>query len=145
MKEKSHLLKKEIIWEIQKANQIDDLQIQEAKHLQIKIKNTLDELFLNYDYLALPSAAVFPFDVNFQYPQEINGRVLDTYHRWMEVVILVSLLGLPCISLPCGLNEYGLPTGLQIFGKPYSDIEILNLAETYSNTTNTDKIRPNLN
>ena len=145
MREKKHFLKKEIIWEIQKANQIDDLQIQEAKHLQIKIKSTLDKLFLNYDYLALPSAAVFPFDVNFQYPQEINGRALDTYHRWMEVVILVSLLGLPCISLPCGLNEYGVPTGLQIFGKPYSDIEILSLAETYSNTTNADKIRPNLN
>ncbi len=105
----------------------------------------MDELFLDYDYFALPSAAIFPFDANLKYPQEINGRALDTYHRWMEVVILVSLLGLPCISLPCGLNKYGIPTGLQIFGKPYSDIEILSLAETYSNTTNTDKIRPNLN
>ncbi len=144
MVEQKEALKKEILWEIEQATNIENFQMLRARNLQAKIRNTLEKLFLSYDYLALPSAAVFPFDINIHYPREIGGHVLDTYHRWMEVVIPVSLLGLPCISLPCGLNKDGLPTGLQVFGKPYSDIEILSLAETYSNNTNKDKMRPNL-
>ena len=107
-----------------------------------EIMDLVNALFRKYDFLALPSAAVFPFDVNLHYPKSIAGKTMDTYHRWMEVVVLVSLLGLPCISLPCGLSGQNLPTGLQIFGRPYSDIDILRLAKTYSKTTDKDKLRP---
>ena len=41
---------------------------------------------------------------------------MDTYHRWMEVVIGPTLAGLPSISVPVGFNAAGLPMGLQIIG-----------------------------
>ena len=31
---------------------------------------------------------------------EINGALMDTYHRWLEVSLPASLGGLPTISLP---------------------------------------------
>ena len=43
--------------------------------------------FDRFDILALPTAQVFPFSKDVHWPESINGRQMDTYHRWMEVVI----------------------------------------------------------
>ena len=142
VEKQQHHLKNEILWELNNADKMDKNEMQRARAIQKELMDLVNSLFGKYDFLALPSAAVFPFDVNLNYPKSIAGKTMDSYHRWMEVVVLVSLLGLPCVSLPCGLNDQNLPTGLQIFGRRYSDIDILRLAITYSKTTDKDKLRP---
>ena len=39
-----------------------------------------------------------------------------------------SLAGLPAISVPSGLDEAGLPLGLQLIGKPFDEGNLLNVA-----------------
>ena len=56
---------------------------------------------------------------------------MDTYHRWMEVVIYATFAGLPCISVPAGFNAQGLPMGLQLIGRPQGDEALLRLAWQY--------------
>ncbi len=56
---------------------------------------------------------------------------MDTYHRWMEVVIYATFAGLPCISMPAGFSRNGLPMGLQVIGKPQCDFSVLRLAHAY--------------
>jgi amidase len=56
---------------------------------------------------------------------------MDTYHRWMEVVIYATLAGLPAISVPAGFGANGLPMGLQLIGKPQGDLALLQLAHAY--------------
>ena len=89
------------------------------------------QLFENVDFLAIPSAQVWPFDIAKRWPTDIAGKAMDTYHRWMEVVILPTLAGLPCISIPVGFNADGLPMGLQLIGKPRGDLALLQLAHAY--------------
>ena len=46
--------------------------------------------------------------------EKINTFKLDTYHRWIEVFILSSLLELPTVTIPIGFNKIwrkGLETG----------------------------------
>ncbi len=74
---------------------------------------------------------MFPFDVNIHWPTEINGVTMDTYHRWMEVVILGSLSGGPTINVPVGFNGAGLPMGMQIIGRNQMDFAVLQLAHAY--------------
>jgi hypothetical protein len=38
-------------------------------------------------------------------PRQINSKMMDTYHRWMEVSVPVSLAGLPCVTVPAGWME----------------------------------------
>jgi amidase len=56
---------------------------------------------------------------------------MDSYHRWMEVVIGVTLAGLPAISVPVGFNDAGLPMGLQIIGPAQADLAVLQLAHAH--------------
>ena len=92
-------------------------------------------LFQRYDILALPTAQVFPFDVNQHWPREVAGRAMDTYHRWMEVVIGPTLAGLPAISVPVGFDARGLPMGMQLIGRPRADLDVLQLAHAYDRAT----------
>ena len=64
-------------------------------------------------------------------PKQIEGIKMDTYHRWMEVVIPSSLAGLPVISIPCGYNQEGLPMGMQLVGGFNADLKVLTTANYF--------------
>ena len=95
----------------------------------------LRALLRDHDALALPSAQVFPFDVETHWPREIAGRPMPTYHRWMEVVIHASLAGLPVAGVPAGFGPTGLPMGMQLIGRPRGDRALLELTEAYDRAT----------
>ena len=84
-----------------------------------------------FDVLALPTAQMWPFDIEMRWPQEINGRAMDTYHRWMECTIYATYAGLPAISMPAGFSESGLPAGIQLIGAPLADVNVLNISAAY--------------
>ena len=86
--------------------------------------------FERYDFIAAPTAQVFPFDVDQRWPKEIAGRAMDTYHRWMETVVPWTLAGCPVISVPVGFDA-GLPMGMQLIGRPRADLAVLRLARGY--------------
>jgi amidase len=88
-------------------------------------------VFDRFDFLLLPAAQVFPFAVETRWPTEIAGRTMDSYHRWMEVVVGPTLAGAPAVSVPAGFNEAGLPMGLQIIAAPRRDADLLAVAALY--------------
>ena len=86
--------------------------------------------FERYDYFMLPSAQVFPFDATTDWPKAIAGKTMDTYHRWMEVMIPVTMSS--CPALACRrLQRRGLPMGLQIVGPNHGELACLQLAHAY--------------
>jgi amidase len=88
-------------------------------------------LFERFDLLVLPSAQVWPFPAEWTWPRQVAGRTMDTYHRWMEVVIYATLAGLPAMSVPVGFSDSGLPMGMQLIGPPLGDLAVLNAAAAY--------------
>jgi amidase len=86
------------------------------------------KFFDNYDLLVCPTVAVSPFPVEQRFPIEIAGEKLITYIDWMFLTFVITLVGCPAISLPCGLTHDGLPVGLQLVGRPHGDAELLGTA-----------------
>ncbi len=128
-------IKAEALWEYDQSAGLTGNALMAASVQRTAFYQHLLKLFETHDFLALPTAQVWPFDVAMRWPQEINTangmRAMDTYHRWMEATIYATLAGLPCISLPAGFNAAGLPMGIQIIGKPQADGEVLQLARAY--------------
>ena len=78
-----------------------------------------------YDLLICPVAAIQPFDKLQLFPTEIDGQPLATYISWVAITYALTLMGHPVLVLPCGLDDQGLPFGLQLVGRKGRDRELL--------------------
>ena len=141
LKPENHsLVKPEARWEYEQSLRLSGAQLMSASAARSQFYQQMLQLFERFDVLAIPAAQVWPFEVSERWPKQINGRAMDTYHRWMEVVIYATFAGLPCISVPAGFGPQGLPMGLQLIGKPQGDFALLQLAHAYEQA-NLDMIR----
>jgi amidase len=135
-------LKPEAIWEVESGLGLGAADVYQASLDRSDWYRALQKLFERYDYLLLPSAQVFPFDAQLAWPDAIAGRPMDTYHRWMEVVIGATLAGLPAMNVPVGFNPAGLPMGVQILGPAQADLAVLQLAHAHEQRTRWVARRP---
>ncbi|MFY7981975.1 MAG: amidase [Limnohabitans sp.] len=124
-------IKAEALWEYDQSLTLTGAQLMSASASRTRFYLSMLQLFEKFDVLAIPVAQVWPFDVSLRWPQNVAGRTMDTYHRWMEVVIYATLAGLPSISVPAGFGANGLPMGLALIGKPQGDWDLLKLAHAY--------------
>jgi amidase len=125
------LMKPELQWEIEGYNALTVDTLSTAAVDRTTWYDYALKLFETYQFLALPSAQVFPFEIERCWPESIGNRHMDSYHRWMEVVAPGTLCGCPVISLPVGRNSEGLPMGVQIIGRPRDDLSVLQLTRLY--------------
>jgi amidase len=85
--------------------------------------------FADYDVLITPALAERPLPIG-----ECNGlgesplEDLDRSGRFTPYTALSNITGQPAISVPLGLGPDGLPTGVQIVGKPLCEDTLLQLA-----------------
>ena len=128
-------LKPEILYEVRSGLRINAADVYEASAVRTAWYQALSKVFETHDYLIAPAAQVFPFDADIPWPREIAGQHMDTYHRWMEVVIGPSMAGLPVAALPAGFSPQGLPTGFQLIGQPRADAQVLSVAAAYEAAT----------
>jgi amidase len=112
-----------------------------ASAARSSLYQALLKLCERYDYLILPTAQVFPFNVDTPWPKEIGGVAMDAYHRWMEVTYLGTLTGCPVANVPVGFNAAGLPMGMQIIGRSRSDLGVLQLANAYEQAAGWNEAR----
>jgi len=141
-------LKDTAIWETERGLALSAMDVHRASVIRSDWFKCAASLFETYDALVLPAVQVWPFDVDIPYPTDVAGHQMDTYHRWMQVVIPVSLIGLPCLAAPAGFGAQGqglgLPVGVQVFGPRGSDATLLALGAAYHAATNWPQNHPAL-
>jgi amidase len=136
------LLKPEARWEIARGLAVSGTAISAALAVRTRWYLHMLGLFERFDHLVLPSAQVFPFAADLHWPKGIAGRAMDTYHRWMEVVIPATMAQLPALNVPVGFGELGLPMGMQIIGRPRDELSCLQIAQAYDLATRWPERRP---
>ena len=123
--------KKTIVWNVEAGLALNDTDVQRALQQQTALIARFNVFFEHFDFLITPVVQVLPFDAELEYVTAIEGKPMQTYIEWMESCSIVSLTGLPALSLPAGFSAQGLPVGLQIIGKPHADLAVLQLAKAF--------------
>lgn len=135
-------LKPEALWEIERGRKFSAMQVHAASVIRSEWFAHAAGLFDSYDALVLPTAQVWPFPLDRDWPETIAGRTMDSYHRWMEAMVPASLAGLPAVAIPAGFGKRGLPMGLQLIGRRNGERALLDLAERYHRETGWPQRQP---
>ena len=123
------------IWNIERGFALTPDQLLDSELQRTKIYAEVTEFFQNYDVLALPAAQVPPFSIDQEWVTQIDGVDLDTYIDWMAVCCMITVTGLPTLSIPAGFSSDGLPIGVQLVGKPRGDLALLKIAHWFEQST----------
>ena len=132
---KRALLKPEAVFEVESGLKLSAYDITAASVVRTEWYQAVRRFFQTYDYFIVPTAQLFPFDVNLRWPAEIAGRKMTTYHEWMKCVLPITMAGCPALAAPAGFGTAGLPMGLQIVGPPHGELQCLQLAYAYDSAT----------
>jgi len=108
-----------------------------AQKVRTLIRQEFDQAFDKFDALVTPTSPTVPF--------KIGEKVDDPLQMYLADVctLPINIAGLPAISIPAGFAD-GLPIGMQIIGKPFSEETILKIAYAYQQATEWHKRRPEI-
>jgi aspartyl-tRNA(Asn)/glutamyl-tRNA(Gln) amidotransferase subunit A len=108
-----------------------------AQKVRTLIRREFDEVFKKYDALVTPTSPTVPFKIGEKADNPLSMYLSDI------CTLPVNIAGIPGISIPAGFAD-GLPVGLQIIGKPFSEETILKISHAYQQVTDWHKKTPNL-
>ncbi len=93
------------------------------------------------DFLATPTVAVPAPDVWAQV-LTIHGVERGVPEVLARYTAPFNLIGLPALSVPCGVSRDGLPIGLQLVGRPFAEADVLAAGHAYQQRTDFHTRRP---
>jgi aspartyl-tRNA(Asn)/glutamyl-tRNA(Gln) amidotransferase subunit A len=101
-----------------------DAYYSKAQKVRRKVKNETDAILSNYDFILSPvtPSTAFKFGEKTTNPIEMYMADIFTVHA--------NLSGHPAIAIPIGNHSNGMPIGMQLLGKYFSENALLNLAKT---------------
>ena len=102
-----------------------DAYYKKAQQVRTLVKNEFDKAFEKYDVLIIPTSPTVAFDIGSKSNNPLEMYLADI------CTVPVNVAGLPGISIPCGVDKSGMPIGMQIIGKQFSEETLLNTAYTY--------------
>ena len=97
------------------------------KALKVKalIKKAFDDAFAKYDVIIGPVAPTTAPKIGSSLSDPIKMYLGDIY------TISLNLAGLPGLSIPCGVDDKGLPIGVQLIGDCFKEKNLIRAGYTY--------------
>ena len=92
------------------------------------IKQEFDRAFEKYDMILSPAAPSTAPRLGESLSDPLQMYLGDIY------TVSVNLAGLPGITVPCGMDDKGLPIGMQLIGDCFSEKKLFRAAYTYEQT-----------
>jgi aspartyl-tRNA(Asn)/glutamyl-tRNA(Gln) amidotransferase subunit A len=107
-----------------------------AQKVRTLIRRDFERVFADADVIVTPVAPTTAF--------RIGEKTADPLQMYLSDVFMISinLAGLPAIVVPCGVDEAGLPIGLQIVGPPFGEEVVLRAARAFEAATRWHERRP---
>jgi amidase len=116
---------------VRRARELSLSDVARAESMRSAIWVRTQSFFENYDLLLLPTSQVASFPSGRAFPASIGGQPVQDTIQAVLSTYAISILGLPAISVPCGLTPNGDPVGLQIVGRWRGEANVLRAARVF--------------
>ncbi|HKJ00223.1 MAG TPA: amidase [bacterium] len=119
---------------------LDVIRAQMARH---QYWDRVRRFFDRYDLLLTPTLAVPAFRVGQLVPNPERSSLRDMF-AWTPFSYPFNMTGNPAASVPCGFTDEGLPVGLQIVGRRFADLTVLQASYAFEQARPWADQRPKL-
>ncbi len=99
-----------------------------AQKVRTLIRREFDQAFEKYDALITPTSPTVPFKIGEKTSDPVQMYLSDA------CTLPINIAGVPAISIPAGFAN-GLPIGMQIIGKPFSEETLFKVAYAFQKAT----------
>ncbi|MCS6874193.1 MAG: Asp-tRNA(Asn)/Glu-tRNA(Gln) amidotransferase subunit GatA [Pyrinomonadaceae bacterium] len=96
-----------------------------AQKVRTLLKRDFQAAFDKCDCIVMPTSPTTAFRIGEKTDDPLSMYLSDIY------TVTANLVGIPAISIPCGVSKESLPIGLQILGKYWAEDLLLNLSNVY--------------
>jgi aspartyl-tRNA(Asn)/glutamyl-tRNA(Gln) amidotransferase subunit A len=101
----------------------------QAQKIRRLVAQDFSRAFQDCDVIIGPTAPTTAF--------ELGAKTEDPVQMYLGDVFTIPapLAGLPALSIPCGFDSAGLPVGIQLMGRHFSEALLLGVAHRYQQAT----------
>jgi Asp-tRNA(Asn)/Glu-tRNA(Gln) amidotransferase A subunit family amidase len=119
----------------------DAMAIMQAMALRNKVYEAFFPIFEKFDVLLTPTTATTAFKLGQLFPMEINGKAAAPL-TWMPYTYIFNLTQHPAATIPSGFSSEGLPIGLQIVGRRFDELTVLQVSKAFENVAPWQEKKP---
>ena len=102
-----------------------DAYYKKAQQVRTLVMNEFNKAFEKYDVIVTPTSPTTAFKLGEKSTNPMEMYLADI------CTVSVNIAGLPGISVPCGVDNEGIPIGMQLIGNKFCEETILNAAYTF--------------
>ncbi len=115
---------------IEASDNVSIAEYQAARERKMPYIASIHAWFENWDFLLTPSVSVAAFPAEKLMPDHWPQHAWD-WVSWAEFSYPFNMSWNPAASVPCGFTAAGLPVGLQIVGKRFDDLGVLQASAAF--------------
>jgi aspartyl-tRNA(Asn)/glutamyl-tRNA(Gln) amidotransferase subunit A len=101
-----------------------------ARERKMAYVTAIHRWFENWDFLLTPAVSVAAFPAELLMPAHWPSHIWD-WVSWAEFSYPFNMSWNPAASVPCGFTAEGLPVGLQVVGRRFDDLGVLQAAAAF--------------
>jgi len=101
-----------------------------AEQYRRALMDAFEQAFADVDVVVGPTTPITAWNSG-EWTVDVGGRQESVLAASWRFTYPYNLTGLPAISVPCGFDRDGMPIGLQIAGRPFEEITVLQVAHAY--------------
>lgn len=128
---------------IKDSENVSVARYQEMREHKMDYVANIHRWFRDWDFLLTPAVSVAAFPAEKLMPDHWPAHPWD-WVMWAEFSYPFNMSWNPAASVPCGFTPAGLPVGLQIVGKRFDDLGVLQAAAAFEQAQPWADKRPRL-
>jgi len=104
-----------------------------------KMISGFEDAMFGLDALILPTTPLPAAKIGEDVETELLAKKVNTFLTFIKNCDPVSVVGYPAITVPAGYSNNGLPIGLQIVSRPWTEDKLLSMAYAFEQATKVRK------